>query len=65
MAISTIDLPIFETEANLRWNLPVWLVLICVVTFSVLLGAEIVLIGAIAVFLSLRILGEAKCWTGM
>ena len=47
MAIATKDLPISETEANRRWNLPVWLVLICVATFSVLLGAEIVLIGAI------------------
>ena len=39
MANPTADLPLSETKAKLRWNLPVWLVVICIVTFSVLLGA--------------------------
>ena len=39
MANPTIDISVTETKANPRWNLPVWLVLVCVVTFSVLLGA--------------------------
>ena len=41
MANPAIDIPIATTSAKRRWNLPVWLVIICLVTFSVLLGAGV------------------------
>lgn len=39
MANSTFDLPIATPPRTKSFGLPAWLVLVCVVTFSVLLGA--------------------------
>jgi nitric oxide reductase subunit B len=41
MTNPAIDIPITTSSVARRWSLPVWLVIICFVTFSVLLGAGV------------------------